>query len=87
MEIHVALDQMPPRVGLRDADDFAKFKVVVHSDEHVRIPVAFLEQLAGDRVGNPDWRAGFTKMLNYAQDHGFLDDAGLRAHVEVAGAT
>jgi hypothetical protein len=43
--------------------------------------------LAGDRAGDPDWRAGLTKMLNYAQDHGFLDAAGIRAHVEVVAAT
>lgn len=82
MEIHIDLEVIPPRVVLHDADDFKGFKVVVQAAEHARVPVAVLTQLAGGRADDPEWRNGLAKMLEYAQQHGFLNDRGIRAHIE-----
>lgn len=82
MEIHIDLEVIPPAVVLHGAEDFRSFKVVVRPMPHTRVPVAVLEQLAGSRADDPEWQNGLAKMLDYARQHGFLDDRGIRAHVE-----
>jgi len=83
MYIEIDLSAVPPVSVLHDPDDFTSFKVVVRQVEHTRVPAEVLHVLAGDRAGDPDWQRGLGKMLEYARQHGWLDDSGVRAHVEV----
>jgi hypothetical protein len=80
--IEIELSVVPPTAVLREADDFTSFKIVVHEAEHAQVPIDWLEQLAGDRAEEPGWRQGFAKMLEYAQQHGWVDDGAVRAHIE-----
>ena len=82
MQIVIDLSVVPPATVLEDADDFTSFKIVVREAEDARVPVESLERLAGDRAGDPEWRRGLGRMLAYAVQHGWLDDTGVRAHVE-----
>ncbi len=82
MYIQIDPTQIPPAVELHEPDDFTSFKVTFRQAEHARVPVESLEQLAGDRARDPDWRNGFEKMLEYARQHGWLDDGAVRAHIE-----
>ncbi|HWI74049.1 MAG TPA: hypothetical protein VNT55_18965 [Baekduia sp.] len=82
MELHIDLETVPPAVALHDAYDFKGFKVIVRAPDHAWVPVSVLEHLAGDRADEPEWRAGLAELLEYAQQHGFLDDRGIRAHIE-----
>ena len=84
MQIVIDLSVVPPATVLEDPDDFASFKIVVREAEHARVPVESLERLAGDRAGDPEWRRGLGKMLEYAEQHSWLDDRGVRAHIERA---
>jgi hypothetical protein len=80
--IEIELSMVPPTAVLREADDFTSFKIVAREAEHARVPIESLERLAGDRAEDPEWRRGFTKMLEYAQQHGWVDDGAVRAHIE-----
>jgi len=80
--LEIDLRSVPPATALRDPDDFASFKVVVREAEHARVPVEALERLAGDRAEDPEWRRGLEKMLEYAEQHGWVDGDGVRAHIE-----
>jgi hypothetical protein len=52
-------------------------------DEHVRIAPEVLVGLAGDLGADPGWTAGFTRMIAYATEHGWVDGEGrVRVHVE-----
>lgn len=82
MYISIDLNIIPPATVLHDPEDFTSFKVVVQEAEHARVPVESIEQLAGDRASDPEWRKGLEKMLDYAQQHGWIDDSGVRAHIE-----
>ena len=82
MEIHVDLETVPPGVVLHDASNFKGFKIVVHAAEHARVPVEVLKQLAGARADDLEWGNGLAQMLEYAQQHGFLGDRGIRGHIE-----
>lgn len=82
MEIRIDLEVIPPAVVLHDAEDFNTFNIVVRSVRHARVPVATLEQLAGCRADDSEWRSDLAKMLDYAGQHGFRDERGIRAHVE-----
>ncbi len=84
MYIEIDMSVAPPTTSLREPDDFTSFKIVVREAEHARVPVEQLERLAGDRAGDPEWRRGLEKMLEYAEQHGWLDDDGVRAHIERA---
>lgn len=84
MQIVIDLSSAPPATVLEDPDDFTSFKIVVREAEHARVPVESLERLAGDRARDPEWRRGLGKMLEYAAQHGWLDDTGVLAHVERA---
>ena len=84
MQIVIDVSVVPPATVLEDPDDFTAFKIVVREAEHARVPVEALERLAGDRAGDPEWRRGLGKMLEYAAQHGWHDDSGVRAHVERA---
>jgi hypothetical protein len=81
--LEIDLSVVPPATVLRDPDDFGSFKVVVLQAEHARVPVESLERLAGERAGDPEWRRGLERMLDYAGQHGWLDDSGVRAHIEL----
>ena len=83
MYLEIDLSVVPPATVLREPDDFTSFKVVVKEAEHARVPVESLQRLAGERAGDPDWRRGLGKMLEYAEEHGWVDDAGVRAHIEL----
>jgi hypothetical protein len=82
MYIEIDVSVVPPQTVLHQPDDFTTFKVVVRDVEHARVPIALLAELAGDRAGDPEWRRDLEKMLDYARAHGWLDDSGVRAHVE-----
>jgi hypothetical protein len=53
-------------------------------DGHAFVGVDAVRRLAGDRAQDPEWAAGFEKMLAYAGSKGWMDDAGtaIQAHVE-----
>jgi hypothetical protein len=83
MRIDLDLATFRPDATLADADDFTSFAVAATRVEHVYIPVAELERLAGDRAHDPEWRAGLERMLAYAQSKGWTrQDGAIRAHVE-----
>ena len=84
MYIEIDMSVAPPATILREPDDFTSFKIVVREAEHARVPVDELERLAGDRTGDPEWRRGLEKMLEYAETHGWLEHDGVRAHIERA---
>lgn len=56
--------------------------------DHVWVSVAAVRRWAAGRVG-PDWESDFSKMLEYADSNGWLDDTGslMRAHIEEAQET
>ena len=83
MYIEIDLSAVPPVSVLHNPDDFTSFKIVVRQVEHARVPAEVLQALAGDRAGDPEWQSGLEKMLEYAREHGWLDDSGVRAHVEL----
>jgi hypothetical protein len=82
MYIEVDLSTFPAGSTLHDEDDFTRFHIVLREAEHARVPVEFLEGLAGDRAADPEWRRGFEGMLAYARQHGWLDETGVRTHIE-----
>jgi len=82
MYIEIDLSAIPPVMALSDPDDFTSFKIVLREVEHARVPVDVLEDLAGDRATEPEWRRGLEKMLDYARQHGWVDERGVRAHIE-----
>ena len=50
---------------------------------HVFVEPALIEDLAGERAGDPAWRESLAAMLRFAAEHGWVDAAGrVRAHVE-----
>jgi len=50
-------------------------------EQHVRVVPALLRFLCG-RAGDPDWEAGFAKMMDYAARSGWVDERGdLRVHI------
>jgi hypothetical protein len=53
-------------------------------DGHAFIAVEAVRRLAGDRAEDPEWAAGFDKMLAYAGSKGWMDPSGtaIQAHVE-----
>jgi hypothetical protein len=50
------------------------------------IEVEAVRRLAGNRARDPEWSAGFEKMLAYAGSKGWMDPSGtaIQAHVEWA---
>ena len=82
MDIEIDLSAIPPVMALSEPDDFTSFKIIVREVEQARVPVDVLEDLAGERAADPEWRRGFEKMLDYAQQHGWVDERGVRAHIE-----
>jgi hypothetical protein len=83
--IEIDLSVVPPKVSLHEPDDFTSFKTTVRPAEHAWIRVESLEQLAGDHAADPEWRRGFGAMLEYAQQHGWVDGGTVRAHIEWPG--
>jgi len=55
-------------------------------DGHAFIAVDAVRRLAGDRASDPEWSAGFDKMLAYAGSKGWMDASGtaIQAHVQWA---
>lgn len=50
-------------------------------EQHVRLAPAILRFLSG-HAGEPDWEAGFIKMIDYATRVGWIDERGeVRAHI------
>jgi hypothetical protein len=82
MYIQIDLSQVPPEATIHEADDFTQFKVLMIETEHAYVAISEIERLAGDRAGDSDWRRGLQKMVEYAEGAGWLDDRGIRAHVE-----
>ena len=82
MYIEIDPSVIPATTLLREAEDFTSFKVVVRTAEHAWVPVQGLEQLAGERLTDPEWRQGFQTMLDYARQHGWVKDGAVRAHIE-----
>jgi hypothetical protein len=53
--------------------------------ENAFLEVEALAGLAGSRAADPEWRAGFDRMVSYAAEHGWVDGEGrVQAHVERA---
>jgi hypothetical protein len=51
--------------------------------EHVFVTVPALCRMAGGRATDSGWRANLERMLDFAQQHGWVDARGaVRAHVE-----
>ena len=82
MYIEIDASIVPATTHLHQADDFTSFKVVVRAAEHAWVPVQSLERLAADRAVDPEWRRGFDAMLDYARQHGWVQDGAVRAHIE-----
>jgi hypothetical protein len=80
--VEIDVSVIPPAMVLREPDDFTSFKLTVRQADRALVPVESLRQLAGDRADDPDWRRRFEKMLHYAQQHGWVDDGAVRAHIE-----
>jgi hypothetical protein len=53
-------------------------------DGHAFVGVDAVRRLAGARARDPEWNAGFDKMLAYAGSKGWMNDAGtaIQAHVD-----
>lgn len=52
---------------------------------HVFVPVSRIRDLAGSVALDVTWNEEFTRMIEFASDHGWVDATGaLRAHVEWA---
>jgi hypothetical protein len=82
--IEIDLSVVPPTTVLQEPDDFTSFKIVVRQVEQAWVRVDSLERLAGERAGDPEWQRGLGKMLEYAEQRGWLDENGVRAHVQGA---
>lgn len=82
MYIEIDPSVVPATTTLHEADDFASFKIVVRDAEHAWVPVESLEQLAAGRAADPAWRQGFAEMVEYARQHGWVDDGAVRAHID-----
>ena len=83
MYVEVDLRSTPPATTLRDASDFSSFKVVVVDASDTFISQHALRDLAGPLASDPSWQSGFEKMIAFAAEHGWTNDAGeIQAHVE-----
>lgn len=82
MYIEIDLTTVPPEVCLREPDRFDELHVEVRRTDHVRVRPEHLLELAGDRAQEPRWREGFEAMIAYAARRGWVDEQGVRAHVE-----
>lgn len=82
MYIEIDPSVVPATTTLHEADDFTSFKVVVRGGSHARVPVESLQRLAADRAADPEWRHGFEKMLDFARQHGWVQNGAVRAHIE-----
>jgi hypothetical protein len=80
--VEIDLNVIPPTTVLHEPDDFKSFRLVVRDAEHVHVPVELLKELAGERADDPGWQHGLQMMLDYAQQHGWVSEDGVRAHVE-----
>jgi hypothetical protein len=55
----------------------------VGSDGHALLRVDALRRIGGERAADPQWRAGFDAMVDYARAKGWLEAGpSLRAHLE-----
>jgi hypothetical protein len=84
--ITLDLSQVPPGVGLEDADDFRTLKVDVRQADDATIHPDELRRLAGDAASQPGWEQGFTRMLEFAAHHGWMDGDLVKVHLECDGA-
>jgi hypothetical protein len=51
--------------------------------ENAFLAVEALAGLAGEHTADPEWRAGFDRMVAFAAEHGWVDAEGrVQAHVE-----
>ncbi|MCX6385254.1 MAG: hypothetical protein NTV40_01230 [Solirubrobacterales bacterium] len=84
MDLVIDTSTVPPTTTLEDPTEFGSFKVTLRSSDHVYVPVEDLIQAAGAHADDPQWRAGLEAMLAYAQEHGWIKDGAIRAHVETS---
>ncbi len=82
MYIEVDPTVIPPLVRLAEPNDFTSFKVVTLAPPHANIPVETLKSLAGDLADDREWQTGLERMLAYANEKGWLSEAGIAAHIE-----
>lgn len=83
MEIHLDLSQVPPVIELREPDDFKRFSVSCEPVKDSYVSRAAVEELAGERAANPEWRRQLEAMLSYAGSEGWVrEDGAIQAHVE-----
>ena len=60
--------------------------VITDDAGHGYVEPATFSRLAGPVAADPEWQAGFAKMVAYAADKGWTDGAGrIRAHAEWDG--
>ncbi len=82
MIIDVDLTSVPPRISLREADDFKSFKLLAHG-EHAFVDRETLLAMDGARAQDADWVAALDGMLAFAASKGWVNDDGeTRAHIE-----
>lgn len=63
MYLYVDLSVFPPRVELRDPDDFTSFAVRVDKAKHAWIAPEMIRSLAGSLSDRVEWREGFEQMM------------------------
>ena len=82
MYVEIDLSIVVPATVPREPDDFTSFKVVVREAEHAACRSS---RSSGSPVGVP--RSGGApwprKDAGYAEQHGWVDDGGVRAHIEL----
>jgi hypothetical protein len=82
MYIEIDLSVVPPRVQLREPDDFKAFSVAVIEPEHAWVGPDALRELAGDRASDPKWLEQLDGMLAFAASKGWVrEDGAVRAHL------
>jgi hypothetical protein len=83
MYLEIDLSTVPPKVVLKEPDDFKRFDVVVPDVENTFVSQEELRGLAGDRAEKEEWRQGLEQMLSFAESHGWVaDDGSIQAHIE-----
>jgi hypothetical protein len=79
MRLHAALTAQ----SLTEAGVFTDFRVTAVRPDHVWVTQDEVVALAGELAADPDWQAGFEKMVAFARSRGWIDAQGrIRAHVE-----
>jgi hypothetical protein len=81
--VEVDLSSLPPTLLLREAEDFAGFKVVIAALDDTKISPDAVRALPTEAPRGDGWDARLERMLAAAAEHGWIAaDGAVRAHVE-----